>query len=190
MRRRLWSVSVGIVLSLLFFMVAPLHLVMAQSPDTYDVSFEEIGYRDEVLYGPQDSTSYYFSLPASWAITDGTYLTLEIEYQALLASGEEAGSRSGSDGGRGRGGEADTRRPDPFLSCGQAAPGGRRRPGGRSGSAAPLDSGRRLGQQRLLRAGDAPRPFEGGRDVREPEPLRLSGADRDGADDERLRVRR
>ncbi|MDY0018585.1 MAG: hypothetical protein RBT47_01145, partial [Anaerolineae bacterium] len=42
----------------------PVWPAAAQSPDAYDVSFADIGYQDEIIYGPQGSVSFYFSLPA------------------------------------------------------------------------------------------------------------------------------
>ena len=85
-----WGSAWGIVLLLVVTLLTPVYPAAAQSPDTYVVSFADLGYLDEVIYGPQGSTSFYFSLPANWGITEGSYLTFDLEYQALFPG--ESGS--------------------------------------------------------------------------------------------------
>ena len=81
--RSKWSISLIIGLSVLLGLLSPTQSLMAQSPDTYDVSFADLRYQDVIIYGPESASYFYFSLPASWSITEGTYLTLDLEYQAL-----------------------------------------------------------------------------------------------------------
>lgn len=70
---------------LLFIMPdLPVCLAQRQTPSSFDVTLEELGYNDHVLWGPEDRGYYYFGLPPGWQPRSDSYLELNLEYDAIL----------------------------------------------------------------------------------------------------------
>ncbi len=66
--------------------VMPARPAEAQSPQTFDITLEELGYQEQVLSGPVARVHYYFGLPADWKPLAGGYLELNLIY---TVSGQE-----------------------------------------------------------------------------------------------------
>ena len=75
-----WLLFIIIVVSM------PTRLVKAQTFETFDITLEELGYTEQLLWGPIAKVEYEFGLPADWEPQPGSYLELDLEY---AVSGQE-----------------------------------------------------------------------------------------------------
>jgi len=73
--------ALGILLS---FFVSPLSNAQAQTGDqpgqSYEITFEQMGYEEETLQDPYGAANYYFTLPVDWQPLAGTYVELHLGY--------------------------------------------------------------------------------------------------------------
>lgn len=59
-----------------------IRVVQSQQGDqnTLEINLAGLGYPSRVLRGPSDSTRYGFTIPPNWALQNGSYLELDLEY--------------------------------------------------------------------------------------------------------------
>jgi len=81
------GIAIGILIHLLAVLFVPGPLAAAQTADKYEITLAALGYSDVTLYGPRSSAYYYFSLPPDWEVLDGSYITLDLDYQVILSQG-------------------------------------------------------------------------------------------------------
>ncbi|MGD8624504.1 MAG: cellulose biosynthesis cyclic di-GMP-binding regulatory protein BcsB [Anaerolineae bacterium] len=65
----------------------PARVAIAQGGNTFEITLAELGYDDSVMKGPLSATRFYFGLPSTWALRQGGYLALHLEY---VAAGHES----------------------------------------------------------------------------------------------------
>ncbi len=83
--RRLYPLVSGLLLGLMliFWLRTP---VSAQTGPTYEITLEEMGYRDATARGPSGNIYYYFSTPPDWALQAGSEIVLHINYTVNLVN--------------------------------------------------------------------------------------------------------
>ncbi|MBN1453545.1 MAG: cellulose biosynthesis cyclic di-GMP-binding regulatory protein BcsB [Anaerolineales bacterium] len=72
-----------LLLSLVALAFTPAAPAQAQTIEAFNTTLAELGYADQILYGPIDQTSYYFSLPADWQPQAGSSLELNLSYELV-----------------------------------------------------------------------------------------------------------
>ncbi len=80
MRKATSMRQVALLLLLSFALCLPAHTAVAQSPNTFEITLEELGYDEVLMRGPLSATRYYFSLPSTWAPQEGSSLALHLSY--------------------------------------------------------------------------------------------------------------
>lgn len=88
------KILVGFNILLILLFIQPLQ-VNAQGPDVGEndavISFGELGFIEDELFSPFDSTNVRFTVPANWRLTSGGEIVLEFD---LLISGSDIGKLS------------------------------------------------------------------------------------------------
>ena len=82
--KRLYMILIGLSVNLLVLLLVFGQQTAAQSAGEYDITLEAMGFQERTANGPKATFFYYFDLPAGWEIIEGSYLTLDIEYELLM----------------------------------------------------------------------------------------------------------
>ena len=85
--KRTVGLTVGISACLLALLLPLGQQAMAQAAGEFEITLEDMGYKDRVAYGPKSTVSSYFSVPPAWEILEGSYVVLNLDYSVLLSEG-------------------------------------------------------------------------------------------------------
>ncbi len=82
---RLHVPILGLILGVVFIVSLRMS-VLAQEGTTYEITLEELGYRDALARGPSGNIYYYFSTPPDWIVQEGSEIVLDVDYTVNLVN--------------------------------------------------------------------------------------------------------